>query len=123
MSAEKGKPEAKNHNQLPTASTSNSDTTMAQPASTDGAPDWLSAPAHTLDAETCIKAFRTDPKFGLDDSKVKEYQSTFGPNKLKETPPPSFWAILARNALNGRWKKSKLAKSCNLWRSTSLRNL
>lgn len=101
MSAEKGKPEAKKHNQLPKASTSNSDATTAHPPSSDGTPDWLSAPAHTLDADVCIKTFKTDPKFGLDEATVKEHQGIFGPNKLKENPPPSFWSILLRNALNG----------------------
>ena len=116
MSAEKGKPEAKKHNTLPSASTGNSDTTTARPPSSDGAPDWLSAPAHTLDADTCIKAFKTDPKFGLDEATVTQYQSTFGPNRLKETPPPSFWAILLRNSLNGQLK----IKCCLVRDSTKL---
>ena len=69
----------------------------------DGAPDWLSAPAHTLDADVAIKTFKTDPRMGLDEAQVREYQGIFGPNKLKETPPISFWSILLRNALNGEW--------------------
>lgn len=67
----------------------------------DGAPDWLSAPAHTLDADVAIKTFKTDPRMGLDEAQVREYQGIFGPNKLKETPPISFWSILLRNTLNG----------------------
>lgn len=74
-----------------------SDTSVAG----SNANDWLSAPAHTLEAEACVKAFKTDPKMGLDNAQVAEYQNTFGPNKLKEAPPISFWSILVRNALNG----------------------
>lgn len=70
-------------------------------AAGSNANDWLPGPPHTLEAEACVKAFKTDPKMGLDASQVAEYQATFGPNKLKESPPVSFWSILIRNALNG----------------------
>ena len=70
-------------------------------AAGSNANDWLGAPAHTLEADVCVKAFKTDPKLGLDASQIAEYAQTFGPNKLKESPPPSFLGILLRNALNG----------------------
>jgi len=72
-------------------------------AAGSNANDWLSAPAHTLEADVCVKAFKTDPKQGLDSNQVSEYAATFGPNKLQETPPPSFMSILLRNALNGEF--------------------
>lgn len=70
-------------------------------AAGSNANDWLPGPPHTLEAEACVKAFKTDVKMGLDPNQVAEYQATFGPNKLKESPPVSFWSILIRNALNG----------------------
>lgn len=70
-------------------------------AAGSNANDWLPGPPHTLEAEACVKAFKTDVKMGLDANQVAEYQATFGPNKLQESPPISFWSILVRNVLNG----------------------
>jgi len=60
----------------------------------------LSAPPHTISAEKCIRAFETDSKNGLSESKVAELQQKYGPNQLKEVPPPSLIKILIRNTLN-----------------------
>lgn len=70
-------------------------------AAGSNANDWLPGPPHTLEAEVCVKAFKADPKMGLSPQQVQEYQGIFGPNKLQEAPPISFWSILLRNALNG----------------------
>jgi hypothetical protein len=78
-------------------SMANSETSAAG----SNANDWLSAPAHTLEADVCVKAFKTDVKQGLDNAQVAEYTKIFGENKLQQTPPPSFASILLRNALNG----------------------
>lgn len=98
---------------------------MARPATADSSAsavasnssDWLSGPAHTLSADVCVKAFKTDPKLGLDQGKVQEHVNIFGPNKLQENPPPSFWSILLRNSLNGKPLSSFYPNSfpCILW--------
>ncbi|KAL7006511.1 hypothetical protein EMMF5_003932 [Cystobasidiomycetes sp. EMM_F5] len=69
-------------------------------ARSDGVPSVLSGPAHTLDIKNVLKGFGTDPKLGLSDSTVEQNKQTYGLNRLKETPPPSFWGILLRNLLN-----------------------
>jgi Na+-exporting ATPase len=60
----------------------------------------LSAPAHTLTAEHIISAFGTDVDNGLTEDAARQALEKYGPNKLKEIPPPSFWSILVRNTLN-----------------------
>lgn len=60
----------------------------------------LSSPPHTLEVEPILKAYSTDPEAGLSEEQVAKYRQEFGPNKLKETPPPSFLSILVRNTLN-----------------------
>lgn len=86
--------------------TTTQDTVQPQRDSGSNVPELLSAPAHTLEADAAIKAFQSDPRMGLADSRVQEYAQKFGPNKLKETPPPSFWSILLRNTLNGECLRS-----------------
>ncbi|KAJ9124555.1 hypothetical protein QFC24_003347 [Naganishia onofrii] len=65
---------------------------------TDAGP--LRAPAHTLSSADIVSAFQTDVDNGLTESQVQQNAARFGPNKLKEIPPPSFFSILVRNTLN-----------------------
>ncbi|EPQ29969.1 uncharacterized protein PFL1_02641 [Pseudozyma flocculosa PF-1] len=60
----------------------------------------LPAPAHTLDAQRIVEAFETDIDGGLTHDQVRANLERYGPNRLKEVPPPSFLAILVRNTLN-----------------------
>jgi len=60
----------------------------------------LSAPPHTLGSDEVIKAYATNPETGLSEDQARKYMEEFGPNKLKEVPPPSFLSILIRNTLN-----------------------
>lgn len=60
----------------------------------------LQGPAHTLDADKVLTAFEVDLDNGLTDDQAAKAMNRYGPNKLKEQPPPSFWSILVRNALN-----------------------
>lgn len=83
------------------ARTETSDTGSS--AAGSNANDWLSAPAHTLEAEVCLKVFKSDPKLGLDEAKIQEHAGIFGANELKKSPPPTFASILLRNALNGEF--------------------
>lgn len=64
---------------------SKEDTKRSDGSSTPAAPDWLSAPPHTLEAEQCLKTFKVSARKGLTESQVAEYKATFGPNKLKGT--------------------------------------
>ncbi|KAJ9123082.1 hypothetical protein QFC22_001272 [Naganishia vaughanmartiniae] len=65
---------------------------------TDDGP--LRAPAHTLSSAEIVSAFHTDIDNGLTESQVQRNATQYGPNKLKEIPPPSFLSILMRNTLN-----------------------
>ena len=60
----------------------------------------LKAPAHTLTSDVVIEAFDTDVDNGLTEDQARQALDKYGPNKLKEIPPPSFWSILVRNTLN-----------------------
>jgi len=60
----------------------------------------LQAPAHTLESDVVVRAYETDLDRGLTEQQVSAATARYGPNKLKEVPPPSFWSILVRNTLN-----------------------
>lgn len=60
----------------------------------------LRAAAHTLDITETIDTFQTHVDDGLTDDQVDRHLQLYGPNKLKENPPPSFLSILIRNTLN-----------------------
>lgn len=73
---------------------------MSKPESTQERPGNLPAPAHVLPADKVITAFESDVETGLTEQQVQHNAEKYGPNKLRETPPPSFLSILLRNALN-----------------------
>lgn len=89
-------------------------------ARSDGVPSVLSGPAHTLDIKNVLKGFGTDPKLGLSDSTVEQNKQTYGLNRLKETPPPSFWGILLRNLLNAMTMVLIAAAAVSKWRTLCL---
>ncbi|KAJ9104970.1 hypothetical protein QFC19_003767 [Naganishia cerealis] len=60
----------------------------------------LRAPAHILSSDEIVTAFQTNIEDGLTASQVQQNTDRYGPNKLKEIPPPSFLSILIRNTLN-----------------------
>ena len=76
--------------------------TSTQATATDSNQPYeaLSAPAHTLDAKAILSAYESTPRLGLSEAAHSAALSKYGPNRLKETPPPSFWKILLRNSLN-----------------------
>ena len=63
-------------------------------------PGGLPGPAHTIPAEQVINAFDSHIDNGLTEDHVKQNTEKYGPNKLKEADPISFWSILLRNTLN-----------------------
>lgn len=53
-----------------------------------------------MSSDEIVTALRTDIENGLTTSQAKQNMEKYGPNKLKEIPPPSFLSILVRNTLN-----------------------
>lgn len=63
-------------------------------------PGGLPGPAHTIPADQVLDAFQSHIDNGLTEDQVKQNTEKYGPNKLKEAPPISFFSILLRNGLN-----------------------
>ncbi|RMF42735.1 MAG: ATPase, partial [Anaerolineae bacterium] len=55
--------------------------------------DLRSTPWYALSAEEVLKHLQVNED-GLTTQEAAERLASYGPNKLRETPPPTFWALL-----------------------------
>lgn len=55
----------------------------------------LPGPAHTTSADELVKSLQSDVLKGLDETKVKELQTKYGPNQIKPPAAPSVSNLVA----------------------------